>query len=92
MHNIDFSLENENGQKAKDVTKSRKILDRIAWYESNMTSSNRRYDSVTIVEPDTIAEEDKEEEEPSSYTASPNLQSGVMSKHLSTGNFIDDKD
>ena len=35
MHNIDFTLANQNGLKAKNATESRKILDIIAWYEAN---------------------------------------------------------
>lgn len=79
MHNIDFTLENQNGLKAKNATESKKILDIIAWYESNMLNSardNERTPDVGDIPeiPETL-EEEKEEEEPadSSYTASPNF-------------------
>jgi len=41
MYNIDLSLTNESGQRAKDVTDSKKILDIIAWYETNKDSLNK---------------------------------------------------
>lgn len=95
MHNIDFTLENQNGLKAKDATESRKILDIIAWYESNMVNNTRDDRKPDVDEIDEIAEnleEEKEEEEPvdSSYTASPNFNEGLGSRHLS-GELRDDK-
>lgn len=85
MHNIDFTLENQNGLKAKDATESRKILDIIAWYESNMASNNNRQGRGEIEPSVAILEEEKEEDEPadSSYTASPNLNSELASRNLS---------
>jgi len=35
MNNIDLNITNVNGQRAKDVTDSKKILDVIAWYATN---------------------------------------------------------
>jgi len=41
MYNIDLTLTNDSGQRAKDVTDSKKILDIIAWYETNKDSLNK---------------------------------------------------
>jgi hypothetical protein len=82
MHNIDFTLANQNGLKAKNATESRKILDIIAWYEANMSKTeqeNERVPDVAVIQEIPEDGEDGEEEEPadSSYTASPNLYDGL---------------
>ena len=88
MHNIDFTLENQNGLKAKDTTGSRKILDIIAWYENNTAKNERDNDRIPdtgdlLVIPDG---DENEEEEPadSSYTASPNFNDGLGNSNLSS--------
>jgi|TARA_B110000285_G_C15133317_1_gene625124 hypothetical protein len=89
MHNIDFTLANQNGLKAKNATESRKILDIIAWYEANMSKNeqeNERIPDVGVIQEIPEDGEDGEEEEPadSSYTASPNLHDGLGSRPLSS--------
>ena len=50
MHNIDFTLENQSGLKAKNATESRKILDIIAWYENNTEKKERDIEKIAEVD------------------------------------------
>ena len=81
MHNIDFTLANQNGLRAKNATESRKILDIIAWYEANTEKKDKENEKIPDVGGIQVIQESEGEgeEEPadSSYTASPNLHDGL---------------
>ena len=59
LNNIDLTLKNEVGKLAKDVTNSKKILDRIAWYENNkdLIDNNNKYGGAEVI--DEIAEDEE---------------------------------
>ena len=81
MHNIDFTLANQSGLKAKNATQSRKILDIIAWYEKNADKIQEEKEKIADVNKIEVIQESDGEEEPadSSYTASPNFGEGLNS-------------
>lgn len=69
MVNVDLNIRNVNGQLAKDVTQSKKILDIIAWYERN--KDLKTSDKITDNIPDAIEEDSNEDPISSSFTQSP---------------------
>jgi ankyrin repeat protein len=84
MVNIDLSIRNMNGQLAKDVTQSKKILDIIAWYEKN--KDHHREEKITDNIKEAIEEIDSEEDPiNSSITHSPRSV-GIMKDGSSSKN------
>lgn len=71
MVNIDLNIRNVNGQLAKDVTQSKKILDVIAWYEKNKDLKLNEKITDNIKEAIEEIEESDDEQINSSFTQSP---------------------
>jgi hypothetical protein len=78
MMNIDLTIRNVNGQLAKDVTQSKKILDIIAWYENNqgmLKRDEKVTDDVKAIQEEYDSENESQPYGASSFTASPNTAS-----------------
>lgn len=92
MKNIDTTIQNVNGQRAKDITKSKHILEILAWHEQNKTAPEEKItDNVPAIKEE---EENEDDGMSSNFTPSPSefnplkLQ-GKVPKVSSNNNLID---
>ena len=69
MKNIDTTIQNVNGQRAKDITNSKHILEILAWHEQNKAVAEEKItDNVAAIKEE---EENDDDGMSSNFTPSP---------------------